>query len=81
MGSGRKKRKQIASAHVINKEFLSHFEAAVDNCCSPITSTAKLISIYCWKDGRACLAMTINRSNSRCSGEDTPENTLPQNSL
>lgn len=33
-------------AHVITEESLSQLEVAVDNCCSPITRTAKLISIY-----------------------------------
>lgn len=36
----------MASAHVITEESLSHLEAAVHNCRSPITSTATLMSIY-----------------------------------
>lgn len=59
IGMGWGQRKQMASAHVITEEFLSHLGAAVDKCCSPITSTAKPISIYVlnelsppsWKEG------------------------------
>lgn len=39
-------RRHMVSTHVTTEEFLNHPEAAVDNRCSSITSTAKLISIY-----------------------------------
>lgn len=44
IGIGWGQRKQMASAHVITEEFLSHLGAAVHKCCSPIT--ANPISIY-----------------------------------
>lgn len=37
---------EMASAHVITEEILSQLGAPVDNGYSPITRTAKVISIY-----------------------------------